>query len=232
MRPLEAAIGDTFSEHSALSDRSAGTNAIRLQILTAEHANLVATRGMVWNEIFTRTGMLLTILSAVVVALALIAQASGFGDTFRVFALLVLPVVLFVGLGTFIRLGDAMNEDARLVAGMNRLRHAYLEMAPELEPYFITSQHDDLPGVMITEGMRGGIRPSRILAGTPQLVIVINAVVAGALVALAAEALGAADLISVLSGVIGGAATLIAMATVPFREIARLRREYRPRFPS
>jgi hypothetical protein len=28
---------------------------------------------------------------------------------------------------------------------MNRLRHAYLEMAPDLEPYFVTSHHDRYP---------------------------------------------------------------------------------------
>ena len=30
---------------------------------------------------------------------------------------------------------------------MNRLRHAYLEIAPGLEPYFTTGHHDDAPGL-------------------------------------------------------------------------------------
>jgi hypothetical protein len=51
---------------------------------------------------------------------------------------LVLPVVLFTGLATYIRIIDARIEDFWLVSGMNRLRHAYLENAPGLEPYFVT----------------------------------------------------------------------------------------------
>jgi hypothetical protein len=54
-----------------------------------------------------------------------------------------LPIVLLVGLATLIRLSDANSEDYGLVIGMNRLRHAYLELAPELEPYFVTGYHDD-----------------------------------------------------------------------------------------
>jgi hypothetical protein len=68
-----------------------------------------------------------------------VANATGFGRDFRMFALLVLPVVLLVGVATYFRLVEADIEDAWLVIGMNRLRHAYLELAPELEPYFVAS---------------------------------------------------------------------------------------------
>src|SRR5690349_15934088 len=123
----------------ALSDRSGVTDAVRAQILATEHWSLLATRSMTWNEIFSRASMFITVLSAAVVALALVAQATAFGSGFRFFALLVLPVVLLVGLATTLRLAAANSEDFGLVVGMNRLRHAYLELAPELEPYFITS---------------------------------------------------------------------------------------------
>ncbi len=50
-----------------------------------------------------------------------------------------------------------------MVAGMNRLRHAYVEIAPELEPYFVTGTTDDEEGVMKTLGHSqpievGGVR--------------------------------------------------------------------------
>jgi len=135
------------------------SDAVRLQILATEHWSLLATRGMTWNEMFARAGMYLTVLSAAVVALALMAQATEFGEDFRLFALLVLPVVFFVGVATQLRLGDARNEDVWLVVGMNRLRHAYLELAPELEPYFVTSHHDDMPGIMQTYGYDAGFGP-------------------------------------------------------------------------
>src|SRR5262245_16104393 len=135
-------MSDSLPTDSALpspfSDRSGVTDAVRAQILATEHWSLLATRSMTWNEVFSRAAMFVTVLSAAVVALALVAQATTFGAGFRLFALLVLPIVLLVGLATVIRLADANTDDFGLVLGMNRLRHAYLELAPELEPYFVT----------------------------------------------------------------------------------------------
>src|SRR5512132_940819 len=132
-----------------------------------EHWSLLATRSMTWNEIFSRTGTFLTVLSATVVALSLVAQATDFGNNFRVFALLVIPIVLLVGLATYLRLVEADIEDAWLVVGMNRLRHAYLELAPELDPYFVTSHHDDEPGVLQTYSFRASVGLSHLLSGSP-----------------------------------------------------------------
>src|SRR5690606_27520953 len=117
--PAAPAAADAIPEVAPL--------AVRVQILATEHWGLLATRSMIWNEIFTRTGMFLTTLSAAAVAIALVAQASEFGDDFRIFALLVLPVVLLLCIGTAIRLNDALQEDVSLVMGMNRLRRAYLD---------------------------------------------------------------------------------------------------------
>jgi hypothetical protein len=135
---------DERSDEAAASSSSAAiprvasippANAPHAQFLATEHWSLLATRSMTWNEIFSRTGTYLTVLSATVIALSLVANAVGFGQDFRTFALLVLPVVLLVGVGTYFRLVEADIEDAWLVIGMNRLRHAYLELAPALEPY-------------------------------------------------------------------------------------------------
>src|SRR3712207_6746170 len=108
-------------------------DALRMQVLATEHWSLLATRSMLWNESFSRTGMFLTVVSASVVGLALVGQAADFGKDFRVFALLLLPLVLALGLGTFLRASDINDEETILVAGMNRLRHAYLALAPELD---------------------------------------------------------------------------------------------------
>lgn len=158
---------------------------VRLQILTTEHWSLLASRGLAWNEIFSRAGMYLSTLSGAMVALGLIAGVDGFNDAFFVFALVILPVVLFVGLGTWFRMGAANYHDARTVIGMNRIRGAYLEIAPDLAPYFVMSGHDDPPGVGITMGVPPGTRTvTHMLASTPFLVIVLNAVVAGAIAAI------------------------------------------------
>ena len=58
------------------------------------------------------------------------------------------PVVFFLGVTTIARLSQVNWEDATWVQGMNRIRHAYLELAPELEPYFVTSRYDDELGVL------------------------------------------------------------------------------------
>ena len=91
--------------------------AARLQILATEHWSLLATRNIAYTAVFSRASILLTVVSAAVVALALAAQATEFGDAFYVFALLVLPVALFIGVATYIRLIDARIEDFWLVSG-------------------------------------------------------------------------------------------------------------------
>ena len=48
-------------------------------ILAAESWSLLATRSMLWNDRISRTTIFLTVLSAAVDALALMADATGFG---------------------------------------------------------------------------------------------------------------------------------------------------------
>ncbi|HEU4783106.1 MAG TPA: hypothetical protein VFS83_07200 [Ktedonobacterales bacterium] len=215
----------------ALSDRSGVTDAVRTQILATEHWSLLATRSMTWNEVFSRASMFITVLSASVVALALVAQINAFGPGFRLFSLLVLPVVLLVGVATLIRLGDANSDDFWLMSGMNRLRHAYLELAPELEPYFVTEHHDDEASVMLSYGLNARLRLSRFLAGTPNLVAAINVVVVGVLAALIADTLGASDVIDVVVGIVAALAAAVGFGVLAFRTISSVRRAHHPRFP-
>ncbi|MFL5778344.1 MAG: hypothetical protein ACJ761_05325, partial [Chloroflexota bacterium] len=121
-----------------------------LQILTTEHWSLLATRSLSYNEAFTRAGIFLTALSASMVAIAFVAQADPTGEALRIFALVLLAFDLFVGLTTYLRLLETTQEDFRCVQGMNRIRHAYLEMTPGLARYFVTSDRDDLEGVLAT----------------------------------------------------------------------------------
>jgi hypothetical protein len=94
--------------------------ALRVQILSTEHWSLLATRSQTWNESFARAQMFLSVLSASVIALALVAQATAFGSGFTAFALVLLPVVLFLGLTTYIRLVAINHDETRWVLGMNR----------------------------------------------------------------------------------------------------------------
>ena len=161
------------------------TPALRIQILATEHWSLLATRLLAWNEVFTRAGMFLAALSGAIVALALAAQAFHFGEGFKLFALVILPVVLFIGVTTFIRLGSANDYDATCIIGMNRIRAAYLEMAPDLARYFVTSAHDDVQGVGVTMEVRpGGAHLLHFLAATPIVVSALNSMITAAIAAV------------------------------------------------
>ena len=208
-------------------------NTPHAQFLATEHWSLLSTRSMTWNEIFSRTGTYLTVLSAAVIALSLAANATGgFGQGFRTFALLVLPVVLLVGVGTYLRLVEADIEDAWLVIGMNRLRHAYLELAPELEPYFVASHHDDAPGMLQTYSFRSRVGPTHWLSGSPDIVGIIDAVVTGVLIAVVCQAVGAGVVLRTIAGVLAALAAVVLLGATGYRKVHRVRRDYRPRFPS
>jgi len=204
---------------------------VRAQILATEHSSLLATRGMIWNEVFNRASMFITVLSAAVVALALAAQATAFGPGFRLFALLVLPVVLLVGLATILRLDAANGEDFGLVIGMNRLRHGYLELAPELEPYFVTAHYDDEASVMQSYGMGARMSLSHVLAATPNLVAAINIVVLGVFIALVAQTLGASDQVALILGALTALLAVVGLGALAIHSIRTTRRIFRPHFP-
>jgi len=207
---------------------------LRLQILSTEHWSLLASRGLAWNESFTRASMFLSTLSSSIVALSLIVGVDGFHDTFFVVALIVLPVVLFVGLGTWLRMGAANYHDALAVSGMNRLRGAYLEIAPELEPYFVMGVHDDPRGIGITMAVPPGTPAIvHLIAGTPTLVIVLNAIIAAAIVALGLiRFLNLGAVVVVVSAIAVAAVVIVAQLRIARRNIRRGQQAVRPMFPT
>ena len=207
--------------------------AMRLQILSTEHWSLLASRSLAWNESFSRAGMFLSALSGAIVALALVAQASAFGQGFTLFALVILPAVLFVGVTTFIRLGASNYHDATCVIGMNRIRAAYLEIAPDLERYFVMSAHDDARGVAVTMGIDPHVsQPLHIIAATPTVVSTLNSIIAATLAGLVALQVGSSIPVALVAGVAVGAATMGAHLAYGRLNIRRGQAGIRPLFPS
>jgi hypothetical protein len=207
---------------------------LRLQILSTEHWSLLASRSLAWNEMFSRAGMYLSTLSGSMVALGLIGGIDGFGDPFVAFALVLLPVVLFVGIGTWVRMGGSNYHDAMTVFGMNRIRGAYLEIAPDLEPYFVMGVHDDPEGIGITMAISPGTSTiAHLIASTPFLVVVLNAVVAGAIAAVVllriANLVGAAAL---AGAVIVAILVLLAQLNYARGQIRQGQAAVRPLFPT
>src|SRR5436305_13608224 len=126
------------------------------QILATERWSLRATRSLIYQESLGRVNMFLGILSGAVIALALVAQASGCSAAFYAVAVFMLAVVFFTGIAAMRRLMMLNLDDYHMVVGMNRLRHGYFDRHPEVEPHFITSGFDDLAGAMLTLGLEAG----------------------------------------------------------------------------
>ena len=120
------------------------------QLLGTEHWSLIAARSLIWNEAQSRATVFLTVLSASIIALALLADATGFGAHTTTLALVLLPVVFLLGLAAYARLVQINTEEFHLVLAMNRLRRAYLTLEPGLERYLTTGHHDDERGVIAT----------------------------------------------------------------------------------
>jgi len=188
---MERAPGPSLTHYGPVSADGSGSDEAahrsqKLQILATEHWSLLATRSLSWNESFARASMFLTLLSGATVALALVAQATQFGEAFVTFALLLLPLVLGVGWTTYVRLGEVNNEDAYWVTGMNRLRKAYLEMEPELAPYFVTGTTDDAQGLMRTYATHPGGIGLHGLITTPATIGFVNSAIFAVIAAIVA----------------------------------------------
>jgi len=209
----------------------------KLQILATEHWSLLATRSLTYQESLGRVSMFLGVLSGSVIALALIAQVDRFGTTFIVVAIFMLAVVFFVGVSTIRRLKMLNIDDDTWVVGMNRLRHAYLDLHPELEPYFITGHNDDLAGNLKPLGLAPTNAP---LLGTifhgfitlPGMLGVIVSSVGAAIAGLAASGFGASANVVLLAGVLGFAAVLAVVLYTSSRSYRRYGPSIEPRFPT
>jgi hypothetical protein len=151
-----------------------------LDILTTEHWSLLSTRNLGYQEMFGRTTIFIAVLSAIVIAIALLAQASHFGREILSVTLLLIAVGLFIGVATFVRSVAINAEDARWVMGLNLLRKAYLQIVPELEPYFVTGHKAGDDRQLLAYGS-----PQRLanmatsLTTTSSVVATLNSVLAG-----------------------------------------------------
>ncbi|TMD34414.1 MAG: hypothetical protein E6I95_06135 [Chloroflexi bacterium] len=209
----------------------------RLQILATEHWSLLATRALTYTESLGRVNMFLAILSGAVIALALVAQADHFGPIFIAVAIFMLSVVFFTGVATIARLMSLNRDDFRWVIAMNRIRNAYIQVHPELEPHFMTSPYDDLPGALQTLGIdiKGSSALGSIghgLVTLPGMLSMIVAAVGGAIGALAAIGIGLPPLGVLLIGAAAFLVVAVLLGMSGRRAVTRLSPTLEPRFPS
>ena len=75
----------------------------RAQILATEHWGLLAARSTAQSEVLTRITIFLTLVSAGLITIGLLGQASDFSDWFTPAMLAILGFLCFVGFVTAVR---------------------------------------------------------------------------------------------------------------------------------
>jgi hypothetical protein len=177
-----------------------------LSILVTEHFTLQGARSATISDANGRTSFFLGTLSGAVVALAFAAQIAGVGMQFTVFGLILLPTMLFIGLVTFERLVQLQLENLNCVRAINRIRHYYMEVAPELAPHITLSPFDDLRGMMTSLGSyRERLEWWQMFVTNAGMIAVVDGILAGVIAALAASSLGVDVAGSIAAAVVVGA---------------------------
>lgn len=183
-----------------------------LQFMTTEHFALQSARAATIADANGRTNIFLVCVSSSVVALAFIGQATSMGQPFFMFALVLFPSLFFLGFVTFKRTLQLSMEDLLHALSINRIRHYYTEIAPEMKDYFLHSVHDDGRGA--AQDM--AIRSSRFqtFVTTFGTVMVINSIIAGVWLSLTAQYFLAPPLW--LTVIIGAFLFVVALAAQHF----------------
>lgn len=207
--------------------------AVRAQLLATEHWSLLATRSTAQSEVLSRITTFLMLVSASIVSLGLIGQATRFGGPFTTFALVLVGMLVVVGTLTQMRVGNASMEDLGHVIGMNRLRAAYVDLDPAIERYLVTSARDDDEGIWQSYNHLVGPRSlTQPLASAGAFITFLNSGLIGAFAALILVAFDAPRLtVGVVSAVCGLFFMGLTVA-LGIRQYRRIRRRYAPRFPS
>jgi hypothetical protein len=207
-----------------------------ITILSTEHWSLLTARSLVYNEMFTRAGMFLTLLSASLVALGFVYQGSGGGPEFLGVVVAVLALDLFVGLATLGRIMAASAEEFRALQATARIRHAYVEIAPLVAPYLSTATSDEPDRVLETYGQsleRVGVLRNlgHGLTTMPGMIAALDAALVGGLASAVVVAAGGDARLALVVGVVAGIAALVASMAYGIRTFADINRFSEVRFP-
>ena len=202
---------------SALADGLGARLGPAATFATTEHFNLQTARAVTVSEANGRASIYLAALSGNLIALAFVGQMSRLGAAFYAFALILLPVLAFVGVVTFLRLVQSSIEDLAYAHRIALLRSFYLQVSPELEPY-----------IVVASGTRSAAAPPgawQLTLTAAGMVAVVNSVVVAACAGLVLEAAGVHSLaIPVAVGAVIGAAAF----TLHERHHRRARDAYSP----
>ena len=116
----------------------------------------------------------------------------GLGMAFYVFALILLPVLAFVGVVAFSRLVQSSLEDIAYAHRIGLLRGFYLRLSPELEPYLVVIR--EAPSVPPCDGERLAPSAWQLTLTAAGMVAAVNSVVVAAGAGLVLRAAGVLSL--------------------------------------
>ena len=210
--------GSAASRQPALVQDLAGRLGAAATFATTEHFNLQTARSITVSEANGRASIYLAALSTNLIALAFIGQMSRLGPAFYAFALILLPVLAFIGVVTFERLVQSSIEDIAYAQRIGRLRDFYLEVAPELAPYVLVVRGPAPHDQPVPSGWQLALTAA-------DMVGVVNSVVIGACAGLVLEALGVGSLALTLAA---GAVAGTVAATIQRRHHRRARDGFGP----
>jgi hypothetical protein len=204
-------------------------------IMTTEHYNLQSGRSMTIADANGRASLFLGTVSTSLVALAFVGGISrvgaGLGQAFYVFALVLFPALVFLGLVTFERVLQSAVEDITYAHGVNRIRHLYQEYAPQMRPYFILPANDDEASVMASLALRSTWLQTFL--STAGMIAVITSVLVGAFVGVLLAALFSMPLgVAVGAGMVAFLASLWLLQRYQWRQWGRRTAALLAMFPS
>ncbi|MCR2810805.1 MULTISPECIES: hypothetical protein [unclassified Microbacterium] len=204
----------------------------RAQILATEHWGLLAARSTAQSEVLTRITIFLTLVSAGLVTIGLLGQASRFEGWFGGASLAILGFLVVIGLMTQTRVGNVAEEDMMYVVAMNRLRGAYVDLDPAVEEYFLASVHDDEEAMKHTYAFLRPRSVSVLVGSSAMLLVVVNACVSGLLVGAIVVSSGGTLGWAVAGGVAVGLIYVVAYFGYGWWTFRSAWRRYIPRRPS
>jgi hypothetical protein len=211
------------SAPAALAERLGPRLGPAATFATTEHFNLQTARAITVAEANGRANIYLAALSSNLIALAFIGQMSRLGAAFYAFALILLPVLAFVGVVTFLRLVQSSLEDLAYAHRIGLLRDFYLRLSPELEPYLVVVR--GTPSDAPFDGERLAPGAWQLTLTAAGMVAVVNSVVVAACAGLVLEAVGVNSFAIPLAC---GAVIGVGAFSLHERHHRRARNAYRP----
>jgi xanthosine utilization system XapX-like protein len=155
---------------------------------TTEHFNLQTERAATIGEANGRASIFLGSVSAGLIALGFAAQGGNSVATLRAFALVLFPVLVFLGLSTFERVLQVSIEDLALGIRIIRIRRFYLEAAPGLRGWLAPAPTaDTFEAAVRSLGRRP--RPGQVLLTVAGTISIVNSALAGVWVGMAVSLL-------------------------------------------